>query len=220
MGTPRSEPYIWTTWLTRLVVGEESCEWAAWFKAHHEDYNKVPDTFDQTTWQIEHTALLRGICERLESEDYVVFLERQNHFRLRSEKSGITLGGQPDVIAIKGNHGLVCDAKTGQDRASNHIQVMIYMWAIPYAFHQYRNMNFEGRVVYGDHEVEIPASAINESFTGNLGGLIKQVGGSKPLRKVPSAGECGFCRIAGTECPERIERHDDEQREQPAVDLY
>ena len=22
-------PYIWVTWLTRLLVGENSCEWAA-----------------------------------------------------------------------------------------------------------------------------------------------------------------------------------------------
>ena len=27
----RDEPYIWVTWLTRLLVGENSCEWAVWF---------------------------------------------------------------------------------------------------------------------------------------------------------------------------------------------
>ena len=29
-------PYIWITWLTKLLTGEHSCEWASWFKAHHE----------------------------------------------------------------------------------------------------------------------------------------------------------------------------------------
>ena len=29
-------PYIWVTWLPRLLSGEGSCEWAAWFKAQHE----------------------------------------------------------------------------------------------------------------------------------------------------------------------------------------
>ena len=28
-------PYLWVTWLPRLLSGESSCEWASWFKAHH-----------------------------------------------------------------------------------------------------------------------------------------------------------------------------------------
>lgn len=220
MGSPRSEPYIWVTWLTKLLVGEESCEWGAWFKAHHERYDKVPDTFDRTTWQIEHTALLRDIRDKLESKQYAIFLERQNNFRLRSRQSGIVLGGQPDLIAIKGDYGLICDAKTGQERPSDHVQVMIYMWAVPIAFQQHRAMSFNGRVIHQKQEMEIPASAINEPFINNLIRLIQRVGGSKPLPKVPSAMECGFCQIASTECPERIEEHDTEQAEGPTIDLY
>ena len=26
--TPRDFPYIWATWLPRLLTGENSCEWA------------------------------------------------------------------------------------------------------------------------------------------------------------------------------------------------
>jgi hypothetical protein len=219
MGLPRTEPYIWTTWLTKLLVGEESCEWGAWFKAHNQSYDKVPDTFDRTKWQIEHTALLRDIREKLESESYAVFLERQNNFRVRSIQSGIVLGGQPDLIAIKGNSGLICDAKTGQARASDHVQVMIYMWAIPLAFRQYSAVTFDGKVVYRDQQVPIPSSAINESFTNNLAKLVQRLGGSKPLPKVPSATECGFCQIASPECPERISGHGQEQAEGSIIDF-
>ncbi len=28
-------PYVWVTWLPRLLSGESSCEWASWFKAQH-----------------------------------------------------------------------------------------------------------------------------------------------------------------------------------------
>ena len=51
-------PYIWVTWLTKLLVGENSCEWAAWFRAQHEGWSweKVPSTFDMAGWQIKHTA--------------------------------------------------------------------------------------------------------------------------------------------------------------------
>ena len=32
-------PYVWVTWLTKLLVGDASCEWAAWFKAQHESFS-------------------------------------------------------------------------------------------------------------------------------------------------------------------------------------
>ena len=37
--------YIWVTWLTILLVGENCCEWAAWFHAQHEGWSltKVPN---------------------------------------------------------------------------------------------------------------------------------------------------------------------------------
>ena len=32
----RDQPYIWTTWLPKLLTGENSCEWAIWFKANYQ----------------------------------------------------------------------------------------------------------------------------------------------------------------------------------------
>ncbi len=203
MAAPRTEPYIWTTWLTKLLVGEDSCEWASWFKAHNKTYDRVPSTFDQATWQMQHTALLADTRDKLEAGGYAVFTERQNAFRLRG-RTGITLGGRPDLIATLGRRGIILDAKTGQPRTSDHVQVMIYMWATSLALHQYKGMIFEGKVVYEDHEVPIPATAIDEPFKRNLTELIKRVGGNSPLRKVPSTTECEYCPISATECPERI----------------
>ncbi len=31
MALPREHPYIWATWLARLLAGEAHCEWAGWF---------------------------------------------------------------------------------------------------------------------------------------------------------------------------------------------
>ena len=25
-------PYIWVTWLNKLITGDQSCEWAYWFR--------------------------------------------------------------------------------------------------------------------------------------------------------------------------------------------
>ena len=93
----RTDPYIWVTWLSKLLVGDTSCEWAAWFKAHFQDFQKVPSDFDTFSWQIDHTDLLSQVRADLEAEGYTVATEQQNLFRLRGS-SGITVGGKPDLI--------------------------------------------------------------------------------------------------------------------------
>ena len=54
----RENPYIWATWLPRLLTGENSCAWAVWFKAHHQNWTRVPSDFNQAQWLLNHTALL------------------------------------------------------------------------------------------------------------------------------------------------------------------
>ena len=160
----RSGPYIWVTWLSKLLVGDNSCEWASWFKAHYKDYAKFPSTFDSATWQMNHTALLNKVRARLEQEEKAVYIEGQNHFTLRGS-SGTVLAGKPDLISISAQkERTIHDIKTGQPRTSDQIQVMIYMYALPRALKQYKGMAFDGMVGYKDHEVPIPSSAINETF--------------------------------------------------------
>ena len=121
----RTSPYIWVTWLTKLLVGENSCEWAAWFKAHYQDFQTVPDDFDVTAWQIKHTDLLNRVRANLEEEGKTVFTEGQNRFVLRGTVAA--LGGKPDLITASGTQGTIYDAKTGKPSPSHHIQVMTYM---------------------------------------------------------------------------------------------
>ena len=127
MPTRRDKPYIWVTWLTRLLVGENSCEWAAWFRARHysDSYDKVSNPFDLTVWQMEHTALLNQKRDGLEAEGQKVFLENQNSFALRGTTA--TLGGKPDLIAVSGVQGLILDVKTGKPNPSHRTQLMVYM---------------------------------------------------------------------------------------------
>lgn len=207
----RNGPYIWVTWLTQLLVGENSCEWAAWFRTQHESWSweKVPSTFDQVAWQLAHTTRLNEVRERFEKQGYVVLTENQNSFILRSSRSGIAIGGKPDLIARKGSKGVVIDVKTGKPSPSHGVQVMTYMWAVPRALGQYQGITFSGLLAYNDYEIEIPASAIDKPFTDNLARLVSRVGDTKrQARKVPSAMECGFCPITHLGCPERAATDD------------
>ena len=204
-------PYMWVTWLTKLLVGENSCEWAAWFRSHHEgwSWNKVPSTFDQAAWQMAHTAKINESRRQLEKQGYTVFTENQNSFVLRGRSAA--LGGKPDLIARKGDVGTVIDIKTGQPSPSHSAQVMLYMYAISRALGQYRGVTFDGKVVYTDHTVEIPASAVDEKFVANISQLILRLASPIPARKVPSRMECGFCNITSADCPERVD--DDTRKE-------
>lgn len=196
-------PYIWVTWLTKLLVGENSCEWAAWFRSQHESWswNKVPSTFDQAAWQMEHTAKLNGSRQYWEEQGCTVLTEGQNRFVLRGKSAA--LGGRPDLVAWNGGRGTVIDIKTGQPSPAHSVQVMIYMYAMPRALRQYKGIALEGRIVYADHEVEIPASAIDDNFVENLSQLIRRLASASPARRVPSRMECGFCNITSADCPER-----------------
>ena len=62
-------PYIWVTTLAKLLTGDNACEWAGWFKAHHQDWTKPPSDFDSATWMLEHTALVN---EERESRERLV----------------------------------------------------------------------------------------------------------------------------------------------------
>ena len=198
----RSRPYIWVTWLTKLLVGENSCEWAAWFRTHYQDYQTVPDDFDSTAWQIKHTDLLNRVTADLEAKGQQVFTEGQNRFILRGNVAA--LAGKPDLLTVSGSQGTIYDAKTGKQSPSHDLQVMTYMWTIPKALGRFKDVTFDGKVVYENHEVTIPASAIDQQFTNYLTSLIKRVAAASPARKVPSDMECRFCNITKADCPERV----------------
>ena len=113
-------PYIWVTTLAKLLTGENSCEWAGWFKAHHQSWKKPPTDFDSTKWMLEHTALVNRERESFENIGYEVHTENQNLFRLKGATA--TIAGKPDLIGEKTNEILISDAKTGNRNPSHRAQ--------------------------------------------------------------------------------------------------
>ncbi|MFC1958456.1 PD-(D/E)XK nuclease family protein [Chloroflexota bacterium] len=213
MAIKRQSPYIWVTWLTRLIVGDYSCEWGAWFRTQHENnsWDKVPSSFDQTAWLLQHAELVRKVQSELEETGRPVFIENQNHFALRG--SVATLGGKPDIISTLDGKGIIIDAKTGKPNPYHHVQVMVYMYAVPLSLRQYLGMSFDGKVVYQDHDINIPHSAVDDNFIENMSNLIKRLASTTPARKVPNIVECGFCDITPTDCQERITSNSSEAGE-------
>ena len=196
-------PYIWVTWLSKLLSGGSSCEWASWFKAQHysDSWTRMASDFDLSKWLTAHTALLnesRGVWER---RGYSALTEGQNHFNLRGNSA--VLAGKPDLVAHKDDEIKIIDAKTGRPSPADAVQVMIYMYALPKALKRYRGLKLTGQVAYSDHVVNIPAEAVDEAFVRNMGQLITRLASEMPARRVPSPGECRFCEITPADCPER-----------------
>ena len=198
-------PYFWVTWVTRLLSGEDSCEWSSWFRAHHEHgtWEQAPSSFDPVRWQMDHTAALSAARDTWEGQGCTAFTERQNCFALRGESA--TLGGRPDLIARRDDSDIIIDVKTGRRHPSHVVQVMLYMYAVPRCIEVHRGVTFSGQVAYSDGAVDIPAHAVDEAFVRRVSDLLGRLGNSWTARRVPSTGECAYCPITVADCPERME---------------
>ena len=193
----RDFPYIWTTWLPNLLTGENSCEWAVWYKAHNKSWVKPPSDFDQAKWLMEHTALLNKERDQRKNDGYRVMTEGQNSFLLRGKTA--VLAGKPDLVAIKENDAIVIDIKSGKEKPSHVAQVMIYIYALPRTRNSYKNYNITGEITYPNRS--IPISETSE-FSDKLTTLIRKAASPNPPDRVPSTYECRFCDIL--QCPDRM----------------
>ena len=110
--------------------------------------NQNPSEFNQAEWMLNHTALLNKRKANWKHGGFDVNIEGQNSFELRGRSA--TLAGKPDLVARKADGAVIIDAKTGQESPSHVVQVMIYLYAIPRALEQYRNIKLRGPVTYSN----------------------------------------------------------------------
>jgi hypothetical protein len=201
----RDNTYIWVTWLSKLITGEQPCEWVHWLKANYDGYEKIHSDFDAVAWQIEHTRMLREMRVERMKHGGKIFIESQNSFKYKT-KEGIAVGGKPDMIEIKeGNTGIIYDAKTGRQLQSNQAQVMLYQYLVPLARPEWESFTFNGSVCYKDNTVDIPCTAIDSKFKDNVNYYCNLLASKEPLQKMPCEANCRFCDIPIKECPERVD---------------
>ena len=94
-------PYIHPSWLPKLLVGMDMCEFKIWFQAHHDGrtWTKVASDFDLARYNLRHTDLLRRCAQEYIDRGYFVTLENQNEFRI--EINGATVSGRMDLVATR-----------------------------------------------------------------------------------------------------------------------
>jgi len=203
MREQRDAPYIWVTWLTKLLAGEALCEWSAWFRAHHKTYDRLPVDFDVASWTVEHNELVSARREQLRDAGYRVYVEDENAFK-RIGKTGIVVSGKPDILAVREKEGVIEDCKTGRPRTSDQLQVLTYMLLLPIRDPRCSGVTLSGRVVYKSSTVDIPTTALDDAFRARFVALVQKVGGQSSLPKAPSWSECRWCDIGPADCLYRV----------------
>ena len=119
----RSGPYIWVTWLSRLLVGDRSCEWSSWFKAHHRYYDRMPSDFDAFTsifWRMARHGL-----EHLATTDRGVIMLRN---QVRAGIQAVQEGKDPrelvrtnDVVRTYANDTVVRVPRASTEEADRQL---------------------------------------------------------------------------------------------------
>ena len=199
-------PYIHPSWLPKLLVGMDMCQFKIWFQSHHDGrtWTKLESDFDLARYNLRHTELLRQCAQEYLDRGYLVTVERQNEFRL--QLAGAIISGRADVLATRDDQLVIIDAKAAQPSQAHEIQVMLYMLFFKLQDTRARDKRVTGEVYYSpDHTVAIPAGAADQEFQDLVFNLITRLTAKEAPRKVPSAAECRFCPIPKEYCPERVE---------------
>lgn len=201
MSTKRTgKPYIWVTWLAKLLGGNQ-CVWSAWFKAHFK-YDKYEEmATDLVKWNRDHTKLMAARKRALEADGWTVTTESDNDFKL--EGASAVVAGKPDLVATKPGYTLLVDGKTGRERDSDVWQVLLYLFAIPKCRPELKD-TLEGEVHYRDNDVTITLDQLTPERMSTVVNLIQAIASDTPPPKKPSRDECKRCNIGPKDCPERV----------------
>lgn len=198
----RRKVFIWPTWISGLLSGDKHCEWAAWIRAHY-FYTKREEVGRENTlsqWKADHARFVSEHATQLTTEGWLVRFEDQNRFSYHGKAA--TVGGCPDVVAIKPGVVRIDDAKTGKPRDSDYWQVAIYGMLLPLVDESISELVVYGNVVYKDRVRPVgPADIVRAQPL--IVDRIKRTAADVPPPRTPSANECAFCDVA--DCPDRIE---------------
>ncbi len=203
MSDARRKPYIWPTWITGLLSGDKHCEWAAWVRAHYFYTKREEDGSRENAlsqWKSDHAQLVKRHAADLLADGWVVRFEDQNRFSYYGKAA--TVGGCPDVVAVKLGLVRIDDGKTGKPRDSDFWQVALYGMLLPLVDDSIAELVVSGNVIYRDRVRPVtPAQSVEARE--NIVEQIKRTSAATPPARTPSASECAFCDIL--DCPDRVE---------------
>jgi hypothetical protein len=194
MAQRRNKPYMFVTWISKVLIGSRHCNWAVWFRTHfHFEKRESDSTLDQ----MKHTAIVRTVEAELESAGYDVY----NEIWFRVEGKEMDFGGRCDIVAVKGDEGVICEVKSSANKYdSDRVQLLLYMWGLPRADNRWKGIRFNGLLAYEHERVPVSALEIDEHFMRIFKDYVADILHNEPKPR-PSEFECKYCNVA--ECAVR-----------------
>ena len=187
----RPAPYVWATWLADFIASDVPCRAKLVARALYLNLPKgdgVPPA-----WHIEHAELV----EQLRAEDERDLAVVQTEVPIKVDVGGITIAGKMDVRSEWAPSGrvVVKDAKTGGQRVSDQVQVLLYQH-MEVVSGRTEAEKVSGELVYKDGTVhQVPYSwwqepAVQRRLTKALDAIR-----AESLEVAPSRNNCIFCPL-------------------------
>ena len=203
-------PHIPVTGMSSYLMGNDSCIFSAWFRAHHQDYVRIPRDFDGVGYERVHTEMVNEIVQQLEERGCEIYTGSENAFEIEGFRSGVVVSGAPDIIAVyPDGRTVIYDAKFGQEPVSHIVQVELYMYLLPKSgMERWQGVEFLGVAVYGDEDDSqrnISPDSLDEEFVSRVAEFMSMIASSEPQRVMPSLAECAGCVLTSADCSERME---------------
>ena len=191
----RRRPYVYTTWLTKLLSGEAKCKYAAWYKSVFK-YEKRSDDFpDRDAWIAKHDAIVNRREEELIRLGWTTKKEDDAEFVLRGNAAD--LAGKPDLVAMRGETALVIDAKSGKPKKADHWQVLIYCFALPLTWLQ--GFKLAGEVERNEPGEREAVRTFTTVERDAIVALVKQSTAPEAPAASPGPQECRYCDVLNCE---------------------
>jgi len=201
--TLRRKPYIWVSWITKLLAGEDRCWWKAWYKSHYQSTKTPEDPAREDffrEYNKKHDAITQRRARELTADGFTVQIEDENSFKLRGQNAD--LAGKPDLVALKDTISITLDSKSGKRRQSDHWQVLVYLFGLPMSW--LKTTDNRGEVAYKD--VSVLVRSLGPAEREAIVAAIKKVSDSDAPEAEPSPWECKYCDVA--RCPVRYVAHE------------
>lgn len=152
--------------------------------------------------------MVHDTAAELRASCFKVYLEDQNTMRVRGQ-GGAVLGCKPDIVAVRDETALVVDCKTGNPRASDTLQVRLYMHLLgEWSTHPAKRCSrILGEVRYQEDRgdpVRLPHAA-SDGVAELLRRYMRVFLADMPPAPLPSFHECRFCDLGVELCPNKIE---------------
>lgn len=196
MAEERNSPYIWVTWLAKIMSGDTTCHWQGWFRTKNKLTEKQPSDFDLIGWTIEHTRMLTELKEKLIKENHKPIIEEFVKYEIPN--SDAVICGKPDCVVETKDNIVIYDCKTGNEKDSDKVQVMLYMYILSKG--EFGGKQIKGIIIYKDNKIEI---SLPENFEENFNFFVDRLISEESPVKNPGD-DCKFCDITGNDCLERV----------------